>query len=265
MSEPFFGRPSRTEQEARPTAPGPARGVSDRNVLERAAADLKWWGNFVPRRSVTLRVDVDLPGFGNNFFSGTLEISGSDGRLSLREAERIQQARVSAGVVPFPRESASTDRHNIRVFQSTSQAIQFFISLTSDVHGGLSPERESQLVDLLYSGEALVPSFNSPPSAWLPLRGVAEQASAIGLGVTWGGGSVPTLLGAYIGGLFLVKFIAPIVTEAGNATAAGVGTKIRTAFGVAPSPTPQAPPEESAVEPTSPPETPSGGVDERSG
>ncbi|WP_159047749.1 hypothetical protein [Streptomyces sp. WM6378] len=145
-----------------------------------------------------------------------------------------------------------------------SEAIDLFISLTSDLHGGLSSDRERQLVDLLYSGEALVPSFNSPPSAWVPLRNAAEQASAIGIGVTWGGGNVPVLLGAYIGGIFLVKFVTPIVTEAGNATAAGVGTKIRAAFGVAPSLYPETAAEEDADDSASPPETPAGGAQEGS-
>lgn len=116
-------------------------------------------------------------------------------------------------------------QNSIRVFESASEAIEFFVSLNSDVHGGLSSDGRHLLVDLLYSGESLVPSFHSPPSAWMPLRNVAEQASAIGIGVTWGGGGIPALLGAYIGGLFLVKFVTPIVAEAGNATAAGVGTK----------------------------------------
>ncbi|WP_307621215.1 hypothetical protein [Streptomyces sp. V3I7] len=150
------------------------------------------------------------------------------------------------------------------MFKSTSEAIDFFISLTSDLHGSLSSDRERQLVGLLYSSEALVPSFNSPPSVWVPLRNAAEQASAIGIGVTWGGGNIPALLGAYIGGLFLVKFVTPIVSEAGNATAAGVGTKIRSAFGVAPPLSPQTPAEENADDPASPPETPAGGAQEGS-
>ncbi|WP_369271122.1 hypothetical protein AB5J55_14755 [Streptomyces sp. R11] len=215
---------------------------------------------------MTLRVDVDFPSFGDHF-SGVLEISGSDGRLSHAEAEKIQRARIAAdaGRLPFPRESATSIQNSVRVFESTSEAIDFFISLTSDVHGGLSSDRERQLVDLLYSGEALVPSFNSPPSAWVPLRNAAEQASAIGIGVTWGGSSIPALLGAYIGGIFLVKFVTPVVAEAGNATAAGVGTKIRAAFGVAPSLSPQTPAEESASDPASPPETPTSGAQEGSG
>lgn len=265
MSEPFFRGSSRAEREAAPRAVGPARGVSDREALRRAAAALGWRGLVAPRRSVTLRVDIDFPSFGDHF-SGVLEISGSDGRLSHAEAEEIQHARVTSevGRLPFPRESATSVQSSVRVFGSTSEAIDFFISLTSGHHGGLSVDQERQLLDLLYSGEALVPSFNSPASAWVPLRSAAEQASAIGIGVTWGGGNIPALLGAYIGGLFLVKFVTPIVSEAGNATAAGVGTKIRAAFGVAPPPSPQTPADENTNDPASPPETPADGTQEGS-
>ncbi|WP_329349417.1 hypothetical protein OG226_17565 [Streptomyces sp. NBC_01261] len=200
-------------------------------------------------------MDVDFLDLGDNF-SGTLEISGSDGRLSHAEAGKIQRARIApnAARFPFPRESATSVQNSIRVFESASEAIEFFVSLNSDVHGGLSSDGRHLLVDLLYSGESLVPSFHSPPSAWMPLRNVAEQASAIGIGVTWGGGGIPALLGAYIGGLFLVKFVTPIVAEAGNATAAGVGTKIRAAFGVAPSQFPQASAEENTSDSASRPE-----------
>lgn len=238
MSEPFLEGSSRAEREVAPrVAPGPARGVSDRETLRRAAAMLGWRGLVAPRRSVTLRVDVDLSSFGDHL-SGVLEISGSDGRLSHAEANFIQNASTAAdvGQLRLPRQSVSSVQNRVRVFGNTGDAIDFFISLISDLNGGLSSDREHQLVDLLYSGEALVPSFNSPPSAWVPLKNAAEQASAIGIGVTWGGGDIPALLGAYIGGLFLVKFVTPVVAEAGSATAAGVGTKIRAAFGVAPSP-----------------------------
>ncbi|MFG2650953.1 hypothetical protein [Streptomyces sp. NPDC048436] len=121
-----------------------------------------------------------------------------------------------------------------RVFYSAHDAIMVFSSLASRAGGDYIPMIHRFLPDLLLSDEAVVPHFNSPPSQWVPLRGVAEQASAIGLGVTAGGDGLPVLVGAYLGGLFLVKFIGPIVTEAGNATAAGVGAKIRTAFGVSP-------------------------------
>jgi hypothetical protein len=123
----------------------------------------------------------------------------------------------------------------VRVFDSPAPAIEAFASRVSRVSSVDLDSHEAlrrYLPDLLQSEEALVPRFNSPPSEWAPLKGVLEQASAIGVGVTLGEGSVPTLVGAYIGGLFLVKFVTPIVTEVGNATADGVGARIRRAFGL---------------------------------
>ncbi|MEU1001368.1 hypothetical protein [Streptomyces tibetensis] len=123
----------------------------------------------------------------------------------------------------------------VQVFGNPAPAIEAFasrVSRVSSVDLDSDEVLRRYLPDLLQSEEALVPRFNSPPSEWAPLKGVLEQASAIGVGVTLGEGSVPTLVGAYIGGLFLVKFVTPIVTEVGNATADGVGARIRRAFGL---------------------------------
>ncbi|MFK0026209.1 hypothetical protein [Streptomyces sp. NPDC090798] len=174
---------------------------------------------------MTLRVDVALQG-SSKF--GTLEIIGSDARLTDQEAADIQRRRITADELPGYLSTHS--RAGTEVFGLPRVAFMQFAEGVEESwgRGGLAHPVEN----LLKSEEALVPRFNSPPSAWLPLKTVAEQASAIGLGITWGGASGPTMVGAYIGGLFLVKFITPIVSEAGNATAAGVSTKIRAAFGI---------------------------------
>lgn len=178
----------------------------------------------IHRRTVTLRVDVELPG---NRRVGVLEIIGSDARLTDLEASKVQRMRVQDYT---ERQYWPVDPDRIEFYGSSSQAFETFTELTASVER--DEDLREYLPQLLRSSEALVPHFNSPPSEWSPLRIVAEQASAIGLGVTWGTGSTPALVGAYIGGLFLVKFLTPVVAEAGNATAAGVSAKIRTAFGV---------------------------------
>ncbi|MFF3654891.1 hypothetical protein [Streptomyces olivochromogenes] len=174
---------------------------------------------------MTLRVDVALRAFSQIC---TLEIIGSDARLTDQEAADIQQRRITAdGLAGY---LSTHPRAGTEVFGLPRVAFMQFAEGVEESwgRGGLAQHVES----LLTSEEALVPRFNSPPSAWLPLKTVAEQASAIGLGITWGGASGPTMVGAYVGGLFLVKFITPIVSEAGNATAAGVSAKIRAAFGI---------------------------------
>jgi hypothetical protein len=172
---------------------------------------------------VTLRVDIEAPGAGH---VGVLEVTGSDERLTDEEAARIQRKRVTAD----SRRTTLSDFASTRFYANSAVGILAFASLAE--YMTQSPRLKAYLSDLLLSDEAIVPQFNSPPSAWVPLRTAAEQASAIGLGVTAGGGGGLAMVGAYIGGIFLVKFVTPIVAEAGNATAAGVSAKIRTAFGV---------------------------------
>ncbi|MFE1839239.1 hypothetical protein [Streptomyces sviceus] len=181
---------------------------------------------------MTLRVDVQIPGSER---LGVLEISGTDARLTDEQAAMIQRRRKPA--------NESSERAITRtlkqptVYHSSTAAIRefaYWVSLLAGEPQGIMDDKPlyRYVPDLLRSDEALVPHFNSPPSAWAPLRVVAEQASAIGLGVTVTNVGVPTMVGAYIGGLFLVKFVAPVVSEAGHATAAGVGARIRAAFGV---------------------------------
>ncbi|MFF9284859.1 hypothetical protein [Streptomyces griseosporeus] len=173
----------------------------------------------VKRRSVTLRVDVVVS---NTNQLGVLEISGTDARLSDAEAQRIQRLKNRVGM-------------GRAVYSDPLMAFRVFahhLATAASDHRTYSNSIRMDMPSILSSDEALVPRFNSPPSEWAPLRTVAEQASAIGIGVTWGHDSGIALAGAYVGGLFLVKFVGPVITEAGNATAAVVGAKIRTAFGL---------------------------------
>ncbi|KAB1141396.1 hypothetical protein F7R91_32745 [Streptomyces luteolifulvus] len=186
------------------------------------------------------------------------------------DAARIQRAKVDnpeSHRTSIPSQTRNpSEIPGVRVFGSAYLAIEEFAALSSRVDGSDSDALQVYLSALLRSNEALVPHFNSPPSIWSPLREVAEQASAVGIGVTMGEGSVPILVGAYIGGLFLVKFVTPIVSEVGNATAAGIGAKIRTAFGVEVSTASSASAEEGVNDPVSPPvEESSGGAEESGG
>ncbi|MFF5435124.1 hypothetical protein ACFY5K_34560 [Streptomyces griseofuscus] len=177
------------------------------------------------RRSVTLRVDVTVPRAGH---VGVLKISSSDERLTDGEKAEIQRRRVTPSSLPATIE----DFEATRFYANPAVAMYVFASLTANAAQLEGVNLREYLLPLLFSDEAVVPHFNSPPSAWSPLRAVVEQASAIGLGVTWDANSVPTMVGAYLGGIVLVKFLTPIVAEAGNATAAGVSAKIRAAFGI---------------------------------
>lgn len=196
--------------------------------------DAESFSGRIEARSATLRIDIRIPGTGR---LGVLEISGTDARLTDDQAAKIQQIRrreeAASGHSPEPLSSRIEDSSGSLIFGDARQAIEAFSMLVKSGDFFELVEARDYLPPLLWGEEALVPRFGSPPSTWDPLRIVAEQASAIGLGVTWGGsGGGPTLVGAYLGGLFLVKFVAPIVTEAGSATAAGVGAKIRSAFGI---------------------------------
>lgn len=203
-----------SSSEARTGAQGEAQqGTTQQGARDRGYAHVR-------RRSVTLRVDVDIP---STRRSGVLEISGTDARLTDDQARAIQLVKMG-----------DLRRSGLEVFSSPTDAVDAWVSRISwaFVDSDNSDALHQFLPGLLRSEEALVPRFNSPPSEWTPLRSALEQASAIGVGVTLSEGSVPALVGAYIGGLFLVKFVTPIATEVGNATADGIGLKIRRAFGV---------------------------------
>ncbi|MEU7340553.1 hypothetical protein [Streptomyces sp. NPDC007074] len=165
-----------------------------------------------------------------------MEIAGTDSPLTDFEVAWLRHwKRRKIGRRPINEILNPHSPRGLQVFSNEGSAISEWSYLSGIYITTPNPLGISNVIaSVANSGEALVPHFNSPPSEWTPLRVAAEQASAIGIGVSWGGGSVPALIGSYVGGLFIVKFVSPIVTEAGNATADGVGAKIRAALGVAP-------------------------------
>jgi hypothetical protein len=178
----------------------------------------------VSGRAVILRVDLEIPAPGR---VGALEVRGVDGHLSDSDAARVR-------TLTYNREQvwAADSQSFTQYFPNDYEAFAAFVE---QVHGQTSEDTGVDLriflLHLLLSDETVVPQFGSPPSAWFPLRAIAEQSSAIGVTVAWGmSGKGVSLVGAYLGGLFLVKFVTPIVSEAGKATAAGVAAKIRAAF-----------------------------------
>lgn len=222
MSEPRIGTAGRSA-----SSPVPSQRETSDGGAGQARESIPWRPpGRVQRRSVTLRVDIEVPGAGH---VGVLEISGSDERLTDSEAARIQRRRVArTGPISSP---TLSDFVATRYYAFPAVGMYAFASLAESAAQLEGVNLREYLLELLFSDEAVVPHFNSPPSTWAPVRVVAEQASAIGLGVTWGS-SGPAMVGAYLGGIFLVKFLTPVVAEAGNATAAGVSAKIRAAFGI---------------------------------
>ncbi|MEU4092005.1 hypothetical protein [Streptomyces sp. NPDC026673] len=177
-------------------------------------------------RNVTVRVDAAL---GRRLI--TIEVSASDRVLTRSDISFFQALRDDDA--PY-HDVRLPDGETLRVSYAAGHAIGEFVrQIQHAEYGELGAPSFRALRDLLYSDETRVPMFNSPPSDWLPLRTVLEQASAIGVGVTFGGPQgVVAMVGAYVGGIFLVKFFTPIVAAAGDATAAAVNAKIRTAFGL---------------------------------
>ncbi|MYX36734.1 MULTISPECIES: hypothetical protein [unclassified Streptomyces] len=179
-------------------------------------------------RAVSLRLDVEISNIPRLC---TLEITSCDYRLSAEEE------RYYTGLAAI---RGNRERTSLRFPDGTRIILHYRadVALLDYSIGALGGAMFSSgaVRAILNSDEARVPFFNSPPSDWLPLRTVVEQASAMGVGITLGGSSVPMMVGVYAGGLFMVKFITPIVAAAGDATAAGVSAKIRSAFGLQPEP-----------------------------
>lgn len=197
-------------------------------------------GGVAHARGVTLT--VDLPN-NDEFRAASLIITAYDGGLSRRELDILHRRKNDQD--RFLEEyghrlrrwgaSPDTPEPEVMFADDADSALRAFSWACSRMASPDQTISQQALERVLRGPEAVVPAFGSPPSEWLSLKSVLEQASSGAIAVTTGGQhGLPGLLIAYGGGLVLLRIVLPIVTEIGQATAEGIGAKIRKSFGLSP-------------------------------
>jgi hypothetical protein len=115
-------------------------------------------------------------------------------------------------------------------------AVTDFCRLVADTEDW-ARRSENALMELLFSDEVAIPEFGSPVRGWQTFQSALHQTANLGLSYAAyeaTGHNLWVFAGTYMGRMFMVRFIDPVITEASLAVAEGVGLKIRQRFGVAP-------------------------------
>ncbi|WP_427166557.1 hypothetical protein ACQF4J_21745 [Streptomyces sp. C1-1] len=189
----------------------------------------------VRRRAASLMLDVGPP----DFPYVSIEITSTDAAISLEEEHELHNRR-SRRYRDMPygfRDrllAGGVKRTTCWYTNDYEAAVQDFCELVTEYSAW-----RAQLQNLLLSEEAAVPEFGSPIRDWKPLSEALQQSP--GLGITWGQieagqNNLWVLAGWYMGTLFMVKVITPLMTSTGEALAESAGYKIRKALGVPPRP-----------------------------